>query len=143
MRRRASLGATLLLVFAAVAALSGCQAILDPEVTPSPVPSSGGASGIRGTVHLGPTCEGATRASPCIEPYAAALLILDAEEDVVAELVSGVDGTFEVALPPGIYTVQPVPPENGDQFPAAQPLSVVVGEGEYTEVGIDYDTGIR
>ena len=135
-------GGPLSLGLAAIVALAGCQAILDPEVTPSPVPSFG-TSGIRGIVHLGPTCEGATRASPCIEPYAAALLILDADEEVVAELISGVDGTFEVTLPPGIYTVQPVPPENGDQVPAAQPLSVVVGDGEYTEIGIDYDTGIR
>lgn len=122
--------------------LGGCQAILDPEITPSPTPSPF-VSGIRGVVHLGPTCEDATRASPCIEPYSAELVILDARDDVVARVTSGTDGRFEVTLPPGVYTIQPVPPANGDLFPAGQTISAVVGEDEYTEVGVDYDTGIR
>jgi hypothetical protein len=122
--------------------LVGCQAILDPEITPSPSPSPVD-SGIEGVVRLGPTCEGATRASPCIEPYAAALQVLDSDDNLVAEVTSATDGSFRVTLPPGVYTVQPVPPENGDQFPSAQPLSVVVGEDEYTQVEVDYDTGIR
>ena len=99
--------------------LGGCQAILDPEVSPSPTPSPI-LSGIRGVVHLGPMCEDATRASPCIEPYSAELVILDAKDDVVARVTSGTDGRFEVTLPPGIYTIQPVPPANGDLFPAGQ-----------------------
>jgi hypothetical protein len=94
-------------------------------------------------VHLGPTCEDASRASPCIEPFSADLVILDAADDVVARVTSGPDGTFEVTLPPGVYTIQPVPPENGDPFPAGRIISVVVGEEAYTEVGVDYDTGIR
>ncbi|MFN8619811.1 MAG: hypothetical protein U0869_11500 [Chloroflexota bacterium] len=122
--------------------LAGCQAILDPPDTPVPS-ASATDSGIAGVVHLGPTCEGATRASPCIEVYSAALQFLDSEDDLVGELTSATDGSFRITLPPGIYTIQPVPPENGDQFPVAQPLSVVVGEDEYTQVEITYDTGIR
>ncbi len=30
-----------------------------------------------------------------------------------------------------------------DLFPAGQTISAVVGEEAYTEVGVDYDTGIR
>jgi hypothetical protein len=122
--------------------LAGCQAILDPEVTPTPAPTPV-LSGIRGIVNLGPTCEDATRRSPCIEPYSADLVILDASDEVVARVMSGPDGRFEVTLPPGIYTIQPVPPANGDPFPVGRTISVVVGEEEYTEVGVDYDTGIR
>jgi len=121
--------------------VAGC-AVFEPEGTPVPTPSPL-LSGIRGTVHLGPTCEGATRASPCIEPYSARLLVLDADDAVVGDLVSGTDGRFELALPPGVYTIQPVPPENGDPFPAGQAVSVVVGDGEVSEVGVGYDTGIR
>lgn len=132
-----------LLALAALAlTLAGCQAILDPEHTPSPAPTPV-LSGIRGIVHLGPTCEDATRASPCIEPYRADLVILDADDEVVARVTSGADGRFEVTLPPGVYTIQPVPPANGDLFPNGDPISVVVGEEEYTEIGVDYDTGIR
>ena len=123
-------------------ALAGCQAILDPEVTPTPQPTAV-LSGIRGIVDLGPTCENATRASPCIKPYSAELVISDGDDNVVARVTSGTDGRFEVTLPPGVYTIQPVPPANGDPFPVGDPVSVVVGEQAYTDVGIDYDTGIR
>jgi hypothetical protein len=122
-------------------ATAGC-AVFEPEATPSPQPTPV-RSGIRGIVNLGPTCEGATRASPCIEPYSARLIILDAADEVVAEVTSGPDGRFEVTLPPGVYTIQPVPPENGDPFPIGQTVSVVVGEEEYTQTGVEYDTGIR
>ena len=134
--------ARLLGVLALAVVLSGCQAILDPEVTPSPEPTPV-LSGIRGIVHLGPTCEDATRASPCIEPYAADLVILDANDDVVARVTSGTDGRFEATLPPGVYTIQPVPPANGDLFPSGKTISAVVGEEAWTEVGVDYDTGLR
>jgi len=130
------------LALVAAVAIIGCQAILDPEVTPSPQPSAV-LSGIRGIVHLGPTCENATRASPCIEPYSADLVILDSDDNVIARVRSGEDGTFELTLPPGIYTIQPVPPSNGDQFPTGDPVSVVVGDQAYTEIGVDFDTGIR
>ncbi len=135
-------GRVIALAVAAAFMLGGCQAILDPEVSPSPT-ASPVLSGIRGIVHLGPTCEDATRRSPCIEPYSADLVILDASDTVVARVTSGPDGRFEVTLPPGVYTIQPVPPANGDLFPAGQTISAVVGEEAYTEVGVDYDTGIR
>ena len=135
-------GRLLALAVAASVVLGGCQAILDPEVTPSPTPTPV-QSGIRGIVHLGPMCEDATRRSPCIEPYSANLVILDASDEVVARVTSGPDGRFEVTLPPGVYTIQPVPPANGDLFPAGRTISAVVGEEAYTEVGVDYDTGIR
>ena len=141
MRRVVTRLALVVLATTLVLIVSGC-AIFDPEVSPSPSPGPL-LSGIRGVVTLGPTCEGATRASPCIKPYRARLIFLDQNDDVVGEVVSGTDGTFELALPPGIYTIQPAPPENGDPFPVGQAMSVVVGEEEYTDVGVDYDTGIR
>ncbi len=140
--RRLGLLAVSGVLLAAALVLGGCQAILDPEVTPSPTPSPV-LSGIRGIVHVGPTCEDATRASPCIEPYSADLVILDADDDVVARVTSGTDGRFEVTLPPGVYTIQPVPPANGDLFPTGRTISVVVGDEAFTEVGVDYDTGLR
>jgi hypothetical protein len=134
--------AVVALALVAVVAIAGCQAILDPEITASPQPTAV-RSGIRGIVHLGPNCENATRASPCILPYSAELVIIDADDNVVARVTSGDDGRFEVTLPPGVYTIQPVPPANGDPFPAGDPVSVVVGDRVYTHIGVDYDTGIR
>ena len=142
MPTRARTPLRLLLVAFLLFVAAGCQAILAPAVTPAPGPTPGRA-GIRGVVNRGPTCGGATRASPCIQAYSADLVVLDSEDEVVARVTSGLDGRFEVTLPPGVYTIQPVPPANGDQFPVGKTISVVVGEEEYTQIGVEYDTGIR
>jgi hypothetical protein len=141
-RRVAPRLALVAVALVAAITLAGCQAILDPEITPSPQPTAV-LSGLRGIVHLGPNCENATRASPCILPYSADLVITDGDDNVVARVTSGEDGRFEVTLPPGVYTIQPVPPANGDPFPVGDPVSVVVGDEAYTDIGVDYDTGIR
>jgi hypothetical protein len=129
------------LAAALAASLAGCE-VFAPETTASPT-ASPLLSGIRGIVLLGPTCEGATRSSPCVEPYVATLVILDAEGEIAGQVTSDAQGRFELALPPGIYTIAPVPPEGGALFPVGRPVPVVVGDGEYTEVAVDYDTGIR
>lgn len=109
-----------------------------------PTPTALVPSGIRGTVSLGPTCPGPVDPSatqePCVTPYSAQLAILDGEGNVVARVTSGADGKFAVDLPPGEYTVAP---QNGDPVPSAQSQPVTVTAGEYTEIEINYDTGIR
>ena len=102
-------------------------------------------SGIRGTVLLGPTCPlghepGSSEPVPCLTPYAARLAMVDADGQVVAHVTSAADGSFQVDLPPGEYTVAP---QNGDPYPVAQSLPVVVVPGEYVEIQVNYDTGIR
>lgn len=104
------------------------------------------ASGIRGLVTLSPTCPvqaspGANDPEPCVTPYAATLVVLDGENVVVTRITSGGDGQFAVDLPPGDYVVAP---ETGaDSYPIAQPQSVTVVGGQYAELEINYDTGIR
>ncbi|CAN5814983.1 hypothetical protein BH24CHL6_BH24CHL6_03240 [soil metagenome] len=110
-----------------------------PESTPAP------PSGISGMVVLGPTCPtgsapGAHDPVPCLTPYSASLVILNGENDVVARLVSAADGSFRADLPPGDYVIAP---QGGDPFPVAQPIPVRVTAGEYFEVEINFDTGIR
>jgi hypothetical protein len=105
-------------------------------------------SGIRGLVLLGPTCPGPVDASPgdsgpqpCVTPYAAELVVLDSESVKVASVTSGPDGRFSVDVPPGDYIVAP---ESGtDSYPIANPVSVTVVAGQYIEIQINYDTGIR
>ena len=133
---RPVLAAALVLALAAVA----CDVALpDPAATPV------APSGIRGTVILAPTCPtdsdpGAYDPVLCLTPYAAQLVVLDGENRVVERVSSGTDGHFEVTLPPGEYLLTPL---GGDPYPIALPLSVTVSPGEYTEVQINYDTGIR
>jgi hypothetical protein len=111
-----------------------------------PIPTATQPSGIRGVVLLGPTCPigedpGADDPVPCLTPYAAALVVTDSESAVVARITSGADGRFQVDLPPGEYVVTPA--TGSDTYPIAQPVSVVVGPGDFAEVEINYDTGIR
>ena len=121
--------------------LVGCDSLSGSvSNTPTLAPS-----GIRGTVILGPTCAtgespGAYEPVPCLTPYAAKLVILDRDNVVAARVSAGTDGVFEVTLPPGEYVVAP---QATDPFPNAQPLPVEVTPGEYVEIQINYDTGIR
>jgi hypothetical protein len=118
----------------------GCSEIGINLDTPPP------PSGIRGTVLLGPTCPvesspGANDPVPCLTPYAATLVVLDNEGVKVATVTSGADGKFQLDLAPGDYVVTP---ESGtDSYPIAQPQSVTVSAGTYTEIQVNYDTGIR
>ena len=105
---------------------------------------SAGPSGIRGSVLLGPTCPGPVDPSatqqPCVTPYSAQLAILDEDGKVVTRVTSGADGRFQVDLVPGEYTLAP---QNGDPFPTAPSQPVTVTAGQYVEVQVNYDTGIR
>ena len=85
--------------------------------------------------------QGADDPVPCLTPYAAALVVTDSESAVVARITSGADGRFQVDLPPGEYVVTPATGSNA--YPIAQPVSVVVSPGDFAEVEINYDTGIR
>jgi hypothetical protein len=109
--------------------------------TASPSPTSLN-SGVRGTVLLGPTCPvEQPDASPCLAPYAAKLVITDSQGAVVAEVTSGSDGRFQIALAPGDYVIQPTPGNGG--LPSALPQGVTVAPDQFIDVEIDYDTGIR
>ncbi len=118
----------------------GCSEIGINLDTPPP------PSGIKGTVLLGPTCPveaspGDNNPVPCLTPYAAKMAVLDNEGVKVATITSGADGKFQIDLPPGDYVVTP---ESGtDTYPIAQPQSVTVATGVYTEIQVNYDTGIR
>jgi len=100
-------------------------------------------TGIRGTITLGPTCPvEQVGQPPCVEPYAATLVVTSAEDgSVVARVDSAADGTFQVDLPPGAYVINPEP--GGDPFPFGKPVDVTVVAGAYTQVEVAYDTGIR
>jgi len=124
------------ILVAMVIALGGCG-----PGGPTPAPSVLLDSGIHGFVQLGPTCPVVTRDVPCTTPYVAVLVILDSNDGEVARVTSGTDGRFEVLLPPGEYTIAPTP--GGDPLPSAPPQAVSVVAGAFTEIEINYDTGIR
>ncbi len=119
---------------AAVIALAACGA------GPTPTPTSG----IQGQILLGPTCPVQRADQPCPDkPYQATVIVHDAGSGrEVRRFTSDADGRFRVPLAPGSYHLVPQSPQ-GTVFPRGVPADVAVPAGQFVEVTIHYDTGIR
>lgn len=103
--------------------------------TPAPT------GGIEGQVFIGPMCPVVQFGTPCPDqPYQAMITVLDATGDQVTQFQSDVRGQFHVPLNPGAYTLRP---ESPDGFTRAGEQRVVVSGGQFTQVIITYDSGIR
>lgn len=99
------------------------------------------AQGIEGLVLSGPQCPVQTLEDPCPDlPYPAWIQLRKRDRSPVTRIRAGTDGRFFVGLRPGAYVLHP---ESGNPFPVAGDLEVNVEEGVYTEVTINFDTGIR
>jgi hypothetical protein len=68
------------------------------------------------------------------------VIVLNLAREAVTQFQTDVEGRFEVPLPPGEYILQPQSP---GRYPVASELNVTVLAGQYTEVTIHYDSGMR
>ncbi len=101
------------------------------------------ASGIEGLVTIGPMCPVMQEDTPCPDqPFQATIVIEDEGGDEVATVESAEDGSFRIELAPGSYTLIPQSPNPGAP-PHAGEQQVEVEAGAFTEVTIQYDSGIR
>ncbi len=96
-------------------------------------------SGIRGTALLFPSCP----VEPCDQgvdpsPYKGIFLVRK-DGVAVARAQSDEQGRFQVELDPGRYVVEST--ERG--LPLLKPVDVVVRQGEFTNVSLGFDSGIR
>ncbi|HSB67674.1 MAG TPA: carboxypeptidase-like regulatory domain-containing protein [Anaerolineales bacterium] len=108
---------------------------INPTHTPS--------SGIMGSVTEGPMCPGPVQIgnNPCPDQaYQATIIVLDSDGHKLTQVQTDTNGFFTLPLDPGKYTLHP---ESGEPFPIAGDQSVVVTEGQYLQVTIQYDTGMR
>lgn len=102
-----------------------------------------GTSGIRGTAHVGPQCPVVQAGSPCPDlPFDGEVRVSTPDGDEVAIAATEDDGSFEVALDPGTYVVDVVVSNPGGP-PFAKPVSVAVAAGQFTDVDVAVDSGIR
>lgn len=105
-------------------------------------PMSAGETGIRGTVLRGPVHGGPMIAGQAHEaPFRASFSVTESRQ-TVALFESNEDGVFEVALPPGEYTI--VPDTSAPiLFPQRQQKTVTVPEDGFATVTLRFDTGLR
>ena len=110
------------------------------------------ASGIEGQVLLGPMSAvvGSEKPTPD-KPFRAKIDILDINREHVTQFETDEEGRFKVSLEPGDYVISPISP-NAPEPPGSLHVSkppypeeqnVTVKSGEYTQIIVRYDTGIR
>jgi hypothetical protein len=124
-------------IFVILVAVSAC--VKANPSTSSPTSSSG----IEGHVTKGPVCPGPVRigATNCQDqPYQASISILDSNSAQITQFQTDASGYFKIMLSPGTYTLHPI---SGKPLPRAADQTIVVTDGQLTQVTIAYDTGIR
>jgi hypothetical protein len=106
-------------------------------------PSLSPSSGIEGHITEGPMCPGPAQIgnNTCPDqPYQATITILDANTNLITQFQTDVSGYFKIDLAPGTYILHP---KSDKVLPHAADQSVVVNAGQFTQVTIIYDTGMR
>jgi hypothetical protein len=112
----------------------------------APPPEASDEAGIAGVVMVGPQCPAvnADSSADCADkPLAATVVVRRTSCGCeYTRFTSAADGTFRVVLLPGSYRLDPLPA--GDVgLPAAPSQSVEVVAGQFVDITIRYDTGIR
>jgi hypothetical protein len=101
-------------------------------------------SGIQGRATIGPQCPVEMAGSPCPDaPFAASIAIRQVNGDPVLQTETGDDGRFHIPLPPGTYTIEAEPLQQGGIARMLPMDPVTVRSGVYTTVAISFDSGIR
>ena len=108
--------------------------------TSPPAPAD---TGITGQAVVGPTCPVVQAGQPCPEqPYQAMITVLDSSGREVTTFQTDTDGRLKINLAAGTYTLRPQSPQ-GMPLPMASDQEVIVIDGQFTDVLIQYDSGIR
>ena len=100
-------------------------------------------TGLQGTVTIGPTCPVQRVGGPaCVAPLAATISVRNTTGQELTRFRSGSDGTFKMDLAPGTYTLVGI--SSGPAgLPRPIPVTVTVVDGQYSQVNVTFDSGIR
>jgi hypothetical protein len=100
-------------------------------------------SGLTFTATVGPTCPGPQRVGQvCTAPYEGEFIVTRPDGNEAARFKTGVDGRAVVDLPPGAYTVS-TQLDAGSVLRRGGSVEVTVVPGQYVDVVLDLDTGMR
>ncbi len=120
-----------ILIILMLAVLTGCSA--KSSTTPD--------SGVEGQVLIGPVCPVEQQGETCPDrPYQATLIVKDPKGEKIVQIETDEDGKFKIPLEPGSYILVP---ESTDMLPFASEQPFTVVKGEYTQLTIAFDSGIR
>jgi hypothetical protein len=102
-------------------------------------------SGIRGIAIEGPISPVVRPGIPNTRPLPYGIVTVQPAGggSEIARQQADVNGRFQIALPPGTYLVVPLPPQPGAMFPRGQSQTVTVPQGQFVDLILQYDTGIR
>ena len=122
--------------------LSACAPVMStPTNTPTSSPTDIPMSGIEGQVFIGPICPIARVGQECPdEPYQALLSVTSPTGKRIVQVQTDENGQFKIPLEPGEYILHP---ESPDQLPFASDQNIIVENGKFTEVIVNFDSGIR
>ena len=98
-------------------------------------------SGIEGQVFIGPMCPVVQVGQECPDqPYQAILTVNSLEGERIAQIQTDAEGRFRIPLQPGEYILHP---ESQNVLPFAKEQTILVEDGVFTQVIVNYDSGIR
>ena len=104
----------------------------------SPAPAD---SGIQGQVSIGPVCPAMQAGMDCADkPYPGSFTILTSKGKEVTQFQADANGIFDIHLAPGDYILRP---ESPNIFPFADEQPFTVLPGQFTQLTVTYDSGIR
>jgi hypothetical protein len=107
----------------------------------TPIPPVAAVAGIHIIAKIGPTCPGPERPGQvCEGPYEGEFVITTGEGTEAAHANTDKEGKATVDLPPGQYTIAP---KVEGRLPSGAPVEVTVPSGQYVDVNLELDSGIR
>lgn len=103
-------------------------------------PINNDKSGIVGTMIEGPVSHTCTQGVDCNQPYSGTIVVENQNgTQVITTFTADDNGNFIQALAPGKYLLVPQPTSG---YPYAAPFTVTVTSQQYTQITIQYNTGI-
>jgi len=98
-------------------------------------------SGVEGQVFIGPNCPVVQQGQECPDqPYQAALKVNSPDGRKIAQVQTDEDGRFKIPLEPGEYILHP---ESPNVMPYASEQTFTVEADKFTQIVVNYDSGIR
>lgn len=122
--------------------------VVEPRALPTATPTSlsspaAAKSGLKIVVTVGPTCPGPQREGQvCTAPFEGEFVVTRADGSEAARFKTDVDGRAQIDLPPGDYTLTAIPGTGRANRRGGSTTATVV-TGQYVDVALELDTGIR